>query len=80
MRGANGGYKLVKPAKDYSIKEILDATGDMPQIAACVHGENCPKIDNCDTAGVWSGLNNTIITYLENVTLQDLITHKNKGN
>ncbi len=73
MRGVNGGYKLSKLAKDISVKDILDATGDSVKVSTCVEEISCPKADSCDTIGVWSKLNNLINTYLESVTLQDLL-------
>ena len=73
MRGANGGYKLSRSAKDISVKEILDATGDSIKVSTCTSGEDCPKADKCDTIGVWNTLNKIINSYLESVTLKDLV-------
>lgn len=73
MRGANGGYKLNKKPIDYTIKEILNATGDSTQIATCQKGVNCPMADCCDSQGVWNTLSTIIDDYLESITLQDLI-------
>lgn len=73
MRGANGGYKLVKPAKDYSVLEILEAVGDGTKIATCtIHGD-CTRQDKCDTMKVWFKLSNLIDDYLKTITLEDLI-------
>ena len=73
MRGANGGYKLVKPAKDYSVLEILEAVGDGTKIASCtIHGD-CTRQDKCDTMKVWFKLSNLINDYLKTITLEDLI-------
>lgn len=71
-RGKNGGYLLTKKADEYSIKEILDATGDTTKIAKCNH-DNCPRINKCDSMGVWFALTELINNYLESVSLQDLI-------
>lgn len=73
MRGANGGYKLSKQKDKISVKEILDATGDSIKVATCAAGEECPKADKCDTIGVWNTLNGLINSYLESVTLKDLV-------
>lgn len=73
MRGANGGYKLSKGLAEISVKQILDATGDSIKVATCTAGEECPKADTCDTVGVWNTLNGLINSYLESVTLKDLV-------
>ena len=73
-RGIAGGYKLNKPPKDYTIAEILYATGDMPKIVPCrMEGAVCPEKDKCHTIGVWEGLSAIIYDYLNKVSLQDLI-------
>ncbi len=78
MRGANGGYKLIKEPKDYSLKEILSITNDTPKLATCFE-KDCPRKKNCDTVDCWIKLSNLINDFLANVTLQDLIdkSHKN---
>lgn len=73
MRGANGGYKLAKGMQEINVKQILDATGDSINVSTCTAGETCPKADKCDTIGVWNTLNGLINSYLESVTLQDLV-------
>jgi len=72
MRGSNGGYKLVKEPKDYSIKEILEVFNDTANFTTCNHA-NCPLIDKCDTVGCWATLKNIINDYLQSISLQDLI-------
>ncbi len=73
MRGINGGYKLIKPASDYTIKEILDATGDTIKLSSCLHENNCPRKGNCETVGVWNTLGCLINKYLASITLKDLL-------
>lgn len=73
MRGANGGYKLSKDMKEISVKQILDATGDSIKVSTCTAGEECPKADKCDTIGVWNTLNGLINSYLQSVSLKDLV-------
>lgn len=73
MRGSNGGYKLTKPASHYTIKQILDATGDNVKLATCVHASDCPRISTCETMGVWNTLSCLINKYLDSITLQDLL-------
>lgn len=78
MRGVKGGYKLTREASKISVKEILDATGDITKIANCVSGENCPMADKCDTMGVWNELTLLINDYLQSITLQKLLDKMKK--
>ena len=73
MRGTKGGYKLCKAPNEYSVKEILDATGESTKVAACAGEDRCPMAESCDTMGVWNTLNRLISDYLQGVTLKDLI-------
>lgn len=73
QRGKDGGYRLAKNPKDYSIQEILKATGDQAEIVACLHGKDCPRSCKCETQDVWSNLDNIINQYLESVTLENLL-------
>lgn len=72
VRGNKGGYKLSRNANKISIKEILDITGDACTLAPCLNGD-CSRSHNCDAIGVWQTLGGLINTYLESVTLKDLI-------
>lgn len=72
VRGNKGGYKLSRNANKISIKEILDITGDTCTLAPCLNGD-CSRSHNCDAIGVWQTLGGLINTYLESVTLKDLI-------
>lgn len=73
QRGKDGGYRLTRKPKDYSIQEILKATGDQAEIVACLHGKDCPRSCNCNTQDLWGNLDNLINEYLESVTLEDLL-------
>lgn len=77
LRGSNGGYKLSKPACDYSIAEILDVSGDAPMLAPCLKkGATCARKDICDAIGCWEMLNLKIYNFLENVSLKDILDKK----
>lgn len=73
MRGASGGYKLCRPANEYSVLEILEAVGEGTKIANCTINGNCARVDKCDTMKVWFKLSNLINNYLNTITLEDLI-------
>ena len=73
-RGAQGGYRLAKPPKDYKVIDILRATeGDIAPVS-CIFGDDntCPRKINCPTLPLWQGLKGVINEYLSSVTLLDL--------
>ena len=73
MRGASGGYKLCKPANEYTILEILEAVGEGTRLANCTVNKDCARKESCDTMKVWIKLSNLIDDYLKTITLEDLI-------
>lgn len=77
-RGQKGGYKLAGDAKDYTVAQILQATGDLSCLAPCLaKNPNCPRIKNCDSINCWEKLSFLINDYLSSVTLDDLLKKKN---
>jgi len=72
--GKGGGYKLAKPASEYSIAEILEATEDQLAPVACLGDDfKCERADVCKTLPMWRKLNSMILDYLESVKLTDLM-------
>ena len=74
-RGFGGGYRLAKPARDYTVGEILRATeGSMAPVACLEGGVNtCPRCSECATLFVWQGLQKVEEEYLDSITLQDIL-------
>ena len=59
QRGKNGGYKLARPASEYTLGEILRAVeGNLAPVSCldCTSGELCPKIETCNTVDIWRDL------------------------
>ena len=77
-RGYQGGYRLVKAPKDYTVREILLATEGSMAPVACLEGKtnSCPRCAECETLPVWKGLEKAIDEYLSGITLQDVIDGK----
>lgn len=73
-RGAGGGYRLMKPPKEYTIGEILRATEGSMAPVACMEGpkNTCPRCLECDTLPTWEGLQKVVDEYLDGITLADL--------
>jgi len=81
FRGTNGGYKLSKPAKDISVKEILQATeGSFKSVSCLEDGVKCDLEAKCLTVNLWAGLNKVINDYLASVSLDDVVNKNIKIN
>lgn len=80
LRGKGGGYRLNRPAKDYSVGEILRLTeGSIAPVSCLVCSPNrCDRADGCKTLPMWEKLNELICGYLDSVTLADLLDQPGK--
>ena len=73
QRGKGGGYRLSRPAKDYTAFEILSLTeGTLAPVTCLESGQQCENAENCRTLPLWQGLDRTIAAYLGSYTLEDL--------
>ncbi len=72
VRGPAGGYKLSKPAEQYSAAEILRVTeGSLaPEIG---EDDKPKKTGRISTRRLWEGLGKAIEGFLESVSLKDLV-------
>lgn len=75
-RGKEGGYKLVKDPKDYTIGEILRCMEDNLAPVACIKGGEiqCDHSGGCLTVPMWKELDDITNAYLDTVSLEDLLT------
>lgn len=75
VRGANGGYRLSRPAKEYTVGQILRLTeGSLAPVPCLEDEENkCTRSAQCTTLYVWKKLNNAINGVVDGITLSDLV-------
>ena len=75
-RGKEGGYRLSRSPADYSVGEILRCLEDNLAPVSCIKdGEiQCDKAAACVTLPLWKELDELTNTYLDGVSLQDLLT------
>lgn len=73
-RGKAGGYRLSKPAAQYTVYEILRATEGGLEPVQCMADAHvvCPREALCPTLPVWKGLNRVVREYLEGITLESI--------
>lgn len=73
-RGVDGGYRLVKDPKDYSIFEILNAVEDNMAPIKCVLDDDACKIKiNCKTYPIWDELYEIEAKFLKEKKLTDIL-------
>lgn len=75
VRGSSGGYRLTRPAAEYTAGEILRAVEGSLVPVACLEDEpnRCPRCNECKTLPFWQGLARVIDNYVDGVTLEDLL-------
>ncbi len=75
-RGKEGGYKLVKDPKDYTVGEILRCMEDNLAPVACIKegAIQCDHSGGCLTVPMWKELDDITNAYLDTVSLEDLLT------
>ncbi|MDD2524368.1 MAG: Rrf2 family transcriptional regulator [Endomicrobiaceae bacterium] len=76
VRGPQGGYKLSKDSKDYTVGDILRVTeGNLSPVACLEYDTNkCNSYEKCSTVDFWAGLYQLIQKYVDSVTLEDLVS------
>lgn len=82
LRGKGGGYRLTKSPDQYTVGEILRLTEDSLAPVSCLSqgAAPCPKMAECRTLPLWSGLNKVINQYLDSYTLADLMESGQSGD
>ncbi len=77
LRGKHGGYRLCKKPEEYTVAEILRVTEDglTPVECGCLEddGYHCEHEGKCHTKNLWIGLTNVVNSYLDGISLQDLM-------
>jgi Rrf2 family iron-sulfur cluster assembly transcriptional regulator len=76
VRGPGGGYSLGKEAREIFVGEVISAVDENMDTTRCHGAHNCQNNERCLTHDLWSDLSNQIYTYLNNISLQDLMDRK----
>ena len=81
VRGHQGGYRLLRAPKDYTVDQILRVTEGSLAPVACLDREPnpCARCEECLTLPVWKGLGRVIGDYLGKITLEDVLNGRLPG-
>lgn len=80
-RGSSGGYRLVKKANEYTVKEILVASEGSLALLTCVEDTSaCERCQSCLTNSFWKEWNEHIIGFIEKYTLEDIVKENTNYN
>jgi len=76
VRGPGGGYRLGKETGLISVADIILAVDEPIDATQCGGKENCHDDQKCLTHDLWATLNDRIFSYLESVTLRQLVENQ----
>ncbi len=73
VRGAKGGYKLLKKPEDISIREIANIHETFEIVPCLEEPEVCPFTPACKMRKFWLGLRDTMLKYFESWSVKDIV-------
>lgn len=78
QRGKTGGYRLVKPASEIMVGDILKLTEESLAPVSCLDCQEnqCAKAADCKTLPMWKKLDSLIQGYLFSISIEDLNSGK----
>jgi Rrf2 family protein len=73
-RGAQGGYKLSRPAEEYTVGMILRAIEGSLVPVKCMEDEpnQCPRRKQCVTLEVWEQIDDAVNGVVDHIPLSEL--------
>ncbi len=82
IRGSQGGYKLARPASEYTIGMILRLIEGSLVPVACMDDDpnQCPRCETCVTLDVWKQIDEAVSNVVDHITLVDLINKQSQKN
>ncbi len=78
-RGAQGGYRLARPAEEISVGDVLRALeGDLRAVECPGEEGGCQEADLCVTKYVWQRINESITKTVDEIRLDQLVEESRK--
>jgi Rrf2 family iron-sulfur cluster assembly transcriptional regulator len=76
VRGPGGGYRLGRDATDIYIGEVIQAVDENMDTTRCGGAHNCQENERCLTHDLWQDLSGQIYSYLNKISLQDMMNRR----
>ena len=75
VHGKGGGYRLNRPAEDYTVGAILKLTeGGLSAVSCTTQGASaCSRSECCQAKPMWDRLDKMIDDFFEGITIADLL-------
>ncbi|MGQ0285688.1 Fe-S cluster assembly transcriptional regulator IscR [Pasteurellaceae bacterium 22721_9_1] len=77
VRGPGGGYQLGLPSEEISIGMIIAAVNENISVTKCLGKGNCQAGHECLTHSLWEELSHRIESFLDQITLAELVNKQN---
>jgi Rrf2 family iron-sulfur cluster assembly transcriptional regulator len=75
-RGPGGGYKLTNNVDQVSVSDIILAVDESCKVVDCKDSEGCNGGYQCLTHDLWQELSNEIRTFLDGITLSEIMSQE----
>jgi Rrf2 family iron-sulfur cluster assembly transcriptional regulator len=73
FRGTGGGFALLRPAGEITLRQIIEAVeGDIALNKCLVHEDACKEVGTCPTHKVWLEAQEQLLRVLDKANLADL--------
>ena len=81
VHGKGGGYRLNRPAEEYTVGSILKLTeGSLAAVSCTAQGPSaCSRTTCCQTKPMWEKLDKMIDEFFEGITLADLLVDQQEN-
>ncbi len=73
VRGPGGGYQLNNNSDQISVANIINAVNESMDVSRCEGRANCHDGKQCLTHNLWVDLSDRINSFLDNITIGELI-------
>ncbi|WP_417584124.1 Fe-S cluster assembly transcriptional regulator IscR [Nitrincola sp.] len=73
VRGPGGGYQLKRSQREINVAEVIDAVNENVDATGCNKRGDCQSGEVCLTHHLWCDLSDQIHTFLNGITLADLV-------
>ncbi|OOF83641.1 Fe-S cluster assembly transcriptional regulator IscR [Rodentibacter ratti] len=78
VRGPGGGYRLGLSSDKISVGMIISAVNENIHVTKCLGRGNCQNGKECLTHALWEDLSNRIESFLNEITLAELVSKRNQ--